>query len=99
VRKPRPPGGLALYAEYTGNAGFFSNDTADPAWKDLDKGYALGARLDYAANRIVWLTPVPASNAWALAVRDDLARANHFMTMSAFTRWVAHGRRIVLVST
>ena len=38
------------------------------------QGYELGARLDYAANRIVWLTPAPASNAWALAVRRDVAR-------------------------
>jgi osmoprotectant transport system substrate-binding protein len=97
VRKALLAGEIDLYVEYTGNAGFFFNDTADPAWKDLDKGYALGARLDYAANRIVWLTPVPASNAWALAVRDDLARANHLETMSDFGRWVAHGGRIVLV--
>ncbi|MFZ1101037.1 MAG: glycine betaine ABC transporter substrate-binding protein [Steroidobacteraceae bacterium] len=97
VRKALLAGEIDLYVEYTGNAGFFFNDTADPAWKDLDKGYALGARLDYAANRIVWLTPVPASNAWALAVREDLARANHLETMSDFGRWVAHGGRVVLV--
>src|SRR5439155_6289641 len=37
---------------------------------------SLGARLDYAANHIVWLTPARASNAWALAVRRDVALAN-----------------------
>jgi osmoprotectant transport system substrate-binding protein len=96
VRKALLAGEIDLYVEYTGNAGFFFNDTADPAWKDLEKGYALGARLDYAANRIVWLTPAPASNAWALAVREDVARANHLRTMSDFGRWVAHGGKVVL---
>jgi osmoprotectant transport system substrate-binding protein len=96
VRKALLAGEIDLYVEYTGNAAFFFNDTADPAWKDLDKGYALGARLDYAANRIVWLTPAPASNAWALAVREDVARANRLRTMSDFGRWVAGGGQVML---
>jgi osmoprotectant transport system substrate-binding protein len=96
VRKALLAGEIDLYVEYTGNAAFFFNDSADPAWKDLDKGYALGARLDYAANRIVWLTPAPASNAWALAVREDVARANQLRTLSDFGRWVARGGKVVL---
>ena len=96
VRKALLSGEIDLYVEYTGNAGFFFNASADPAWKDLDKGYALGARLDYAANRVVWLTPARASNAWALAVREDVAGANHLETMSDFGRWVAGGGRVVL---
>jgi osmoprotectant transport system substrate-binding protein len=97
VRKALLAGEIDLYVEYTGNAGLFFNDAADPAWKDLERGYALGARLDYAANRIVWLTPAPASNAWALAVREDVARANDLRTMSDFGRWVARGGRVMLV--
>jgi osmoprotectant transport system substrate-binding protein len=96
VRKALLTGEVDLYVEYTGNAGLFFNDTADPAWKDLDRGYALGSRLDYAANRIVWLTPARASNAWALAVRRDVAEANHLRTMSDFGRWVSGGGRVVL---
>jgi osmoprotectant transport system substrate-binding protein len=96
VRKALLAGEIDLYVEYTGNAGFFYNDAANPAWKDLQQGYALGARLDYAANRIVWLTPARASNAWALAVRRDVAQANHLATMSDFGRWVAGGGKVVL---
>jgi osmoprotectant transport system substrate-binding protein len=96
VRKALLAGEIDLYVEYTGNAGLFFNDSADPAWKDLMKGYELGARLDYAANRIVWLTPARASNAWALAVRRDVALAQHLKTMSDFGRWVASGGRVVL---
>jgi osmoprotectant transport system substrate-binding protein len=96
VRKALLVGEIDLYVEYTGNAGLFFNDAQDPAWKDLAQGYALGARLDYAANHIVWLTPAPASNAWALAVRRDVAAAHHLKTMSDFGLWVAGGGKVVL---
>lgn len=96
VRKALLAGEIDIYIEYTGNAGFFFNRPADPAWKDLQRGYELGSRLDYAANRIVWLTPAPASNAWALAVRHDVAQAHHLNTMSDFARWVAGGGDVML---
>src|SRR2546423_3930467 len=73
VRKALLSGEVDLYVEYTGNAGFFFNVASNPAWKDLQQGYELGSRLDYAANRIVWLTPAKASNAWALA---EIGRAH-----------------------
>ena len=96
VRKALLAGEVDLYVEYTGNAGLFFNDPGNPAWKDLRKGYELGARLDYAANRIVWLTPAAASNAWALAVRRDVAGAERLRTMSDFARWVAGGGKVML---
>jgi osmoprotectant transport system substrate-binding protein len=97
VRQALLSGEIDLYVEYTGNAGLFFNDAADPAWKDLEQGYERGARLDYAANRIVWLTPARASNAWALAMRSDIAQAYQLRTMSEFGRWVAGGGHVVLI--
>ena len=96
VRKALLAGEIDLYVEYSGNAGFFFNLPADPAWKDLRKGYDLGSRLDYENNRIVWLTPANASNAWALAVRDDVAQSHNLKTMSDFGKWVAGGGKVVL---
>jgi osmoprotectant transport system substrate-binding protein len=96
VRKALLSGEIDLYVEYTGNAGFFFNLASDPAWKNLQQGYQLGARLDYAANRIVWLTPANASNSWALAVRRDVAQANHLASMSDFGRWVTGGGKVML---
>jgi osmoprotectant transport system substrate-binding protein len=96
VRRALLDGEVDLYVEYTGNGGIFFNMPANPAWKDFRKGYELGARLDYARNRIVWLTPAPASNAWALAVRKDVADAYHLRTMSDFARWVSGGGHVVL---
>jgi osmoprotectant transport system substrate-binding protein len=96
MRRAITAGMIDLYVEYTGNAGFFFNVAADPAWKDLEQGYALGARLDYQAHRIVWLTPANASNAWAIAVRGDVARPNRLATMTDFGRWVSRGGEVVL---
>ena len=96
VRKALLAGEIDLYVEYSGNAGFFFNLPADPAWKDLRTGYDLGSRLDYENNRIVWLTPANASNAWALAVRDDVAQSHNLKTMSDFGKWVAGGGKVVL---
>jgi osmoprotectant transport system substrate-binding protein len=96
VRKALLAGEIDIYVEYTGNAGFFFNRAADPAWKDLRRGYELGAKLDYDANHIVWLTPANASNSWALAVREDVAAANALHTMSDFGRWVRSGGEVML---
>jgi osmoprotectant transport system substrate-binding protein len=96
VRKALMAGEIDLYVEYTGNVGFFFNRSSDPALKDLQAGFELGARLDYEANRIVWLTPAPASNAWAIAVRKDVAEAHGLKTMSDFARWVAGGGKVKL---
>jgi osmoprotectant transport system substrate-binding protein len=96
MRRAIIAGMIDLYVEYTGNAGFFFNVASDPAWKDLRQGYELGARLDYQAHRIVWLTPANASNAWALAVRNDVARPNNLRTMSDFGRFVSGGGHVVL---
>ncbi|MEP7243719.1 MAG: glycine betaine ABC transporter substrate-binding protein [Gammaproteobacteria bacterium] len=96
VRKALIAGEIDIYIEYTGNAGFFFNVASDPAWKNLQQGYALGSKLDYQANHIVWLTPANVSNAWALAVRRDVAAAHKLKTMSDFARWVAGGGKVVL---
>lgn len=96
VRKALLAGEIDVYVEYTGNAGLFFNDPGNPAWKDLRAGYELGARLDYAANHIVWLTPADASNAWALAVRHDVAVAQHLKTLSDFARWISGGGAVML---
>ena len=96
VRRALLDGEIDLYVEYTGNGAVFFNMPSNPAWKDLRQGYELGARLDEERNHIVWLTPAPASNAWALAVRRDVANAYHLRTMSDFARWVSGGGDVML---
>jgi osmoprotectant transport system substrate-binding protein len=48
-------------------------------------------KLDYDANKIVWLTPSPANNTWAIAVRNDVAAPTSSRPMSDFGKWVAGG--------
>ncbi|MGO6907079.1 glycine betaine ABC transporter substrate-binding protein, partial [Rhizobium ruizarguesonis] len=91
VRKAITAGEIDIYPEYTGNAGFFFNKADDAAWKNIDQGYELAKKLDYDANKIVWLTPSPANNTWALAVRSDVAGPNKLKSLTDFGKWVAGG--------
>ncbi|MDR3514350.1 MAG: glycine betaine ABC transporter substrate-binding protein [Azospirillaceae bacterium] len=91
VRKAITAGEIDIYPEYTGNAAFFFNKAEDPAWKDAAKAYAAAKTLDYDANKIVWLTPSPANNTWAIALRKDVAAPNKLASLTQFGAWVAGG--------
>ena len=99
VRKAITAGEIDIYPEYTGNAAFFFEKADDPAWKDATKAYELAKTLDYDANKIVWLTPSPANNTWAVAVRKDLADANGIKTFSDFGKYVSGGGKVVLAAS
>lgn len=99
VRKAITAGEIDIYPEYTGNAGFFFNKADDPLWKDAAKGYEAAKKLDYDANKIVWLTPSPANNTWAIALRKDVAEQNKLATLSDFGKWVSGGGKVVLAAS
>ncbi|MBK1663811.1 ABC transporter substrate-binding protein [Rhodospirillum rubrum] len=99
VRKAITAGEIDLYPEYTGNAAFFFNKADDPLWKDAAQGFATAKALDYEANHIVWLTPAPANNTWAVALRRDLAEAETITSFSDFGKWVAGGGRVKLAAS
>jgi len=99
VRAAITSGQIDLYPEYTGNVAYFYNKTGDPVWKDFAAGYATAKSLDYEAWRIVWLPPAPANNAWAIALRKNVAEANHLETLSDFGKWVSGGGELVLVAS
>lgn len=91
VRQAIIGGEIDIYNEYTGNAAFFYNRADETLWNDHGKGYAEAKKLDYDEHRIVWLTPAPANNTWAIAVRRDLAEPNGLKTMSDFGQFVESG--------
>jgi osmoprotectant transport system substrate-binding protein len=99
VRKALTAGEIDIYPEYTGNAGFFFNKADDALWKDAAKGYETAKKLDYDANKIVWLTPSPANNTWAIALRKDIAQPNKLVTLSDFGKWVSGGGKVVLAAS
>ena len=98
VRAALLGGDIDMYPEYTGNGAFFFHDETDPVWKDPAASYARVKTLDLA-NRIVWLPPAPADNAWTISVRADVARAHHLVTMSDFAGWVRHGGHLYLAAS
>lgn len=99
VRKAITAGEIDIYPEYTGNAAFFFNKADDPLWKDADKAYEEAKKLDYDANKIVWLTPSPANNTWAIALRKDVADKAGVKSLSDFGAWVAKGGTVKLVGS
>ncbi|WP_420066866.1 glycine betaine ABC transporter substrate-binding protein OsmF [Sinorhizobium americanum] len=99
VRKAITAGEIDIYPEYTGNAAFFFEKADDPAWKDAAKGYELAKKLDYDANKIVWLTPSPANNTWAIALRKEVIEKNSLKTLSDFGKYVSDGGEVILAAS
>lgn len=99
VRKAITAGEIDIYPEYTGNAAFFFEKAEDPAWKDAAKAYEEAKKLDYDANKIVWLTPSPANNTWAVAIRKDLADSAKVKTFSDFGKYVTDGGTVKLAAS
>ena len=99
VRRAIVAGEIDIYPEYTGNAAFFFEKADDPVWKDAAKAYEEAKNLDYDANKIVWLSPSPANNTWAIALRQDVAEANKLVTLSDFGKYVSGGGQVVLAAS
>ncbi len=99
VRGALIAGEIDLYPEYTGNGAFFFADDKNPVWKRLDAGYKRVKDLDAKKNKLVWLTPSPANNTWAIAIRKDVAGANKLKSLADFGRWVAGGGKVKLAAS
>jgi osmoprotectant transport system substrate-binding protein len=99
VRKAITAGEIDIYPEYTGNAAFFFNKADDPLWKDAAKGYEEAKKLDYDANKIVWLAPSPANNTWAIALRGEVTNANSLNSLTDFGKWVTGGGKVKLAGS
>ena len=99
VRKAIIAGELDLYPEYTGNGEFFFNGTDPGVWKDEAKGYQTVKKLDLDSNGIVWLTPAPANNTWAIAVRKDLAAREKLVTLDDLARYANAGGPVKLAGS
>lgn len=100
VRKAIKSGEIDIYPEYTGNGAFFYPDNGlGDVWKNPRKGWEAVKKLDMDAENLVWLTPAPANNTWAIAVRQDVADANNLKTLSDFGRWVSGGGNVKLAGS
>jgi osmoprotectant transport system substrate-binding protein len=99
VRKAITAGEIDIYPEYTGNGDFFFKGTDPTVWKDEKKGYDTVKKLDLQQNGIVWLTPAPANNTWAIAVRKDLADQEKLVTLDDMARYANAGKKLKLAGS
>lgn len=99
VRKAITEGQIDIYPEYTGNAAFFFNKTDLKVWNDPDAAYQTAKKLDYDANKIVWLTPAKANNTWGVALRKELADQNNLHSWSDLGKYISAGKDIKLAAS
>ena len=100
VRSAIIAGEIDIYPEYTGNAHFFfSGETEADLWKDFQAGYKKAAELDLRANNIVWLTPSPANNTWAISIRNDLAVSQSLETLADLATYINAGGAFKLAAS
>ncbi len=91
VRKALLSDEIDIYPEYTGNGAFFFEGTDPAVWKDATQGYETVRLLDLEANGIVWLTPAPANNTWAIAIPQTLADQEELTTLDDLSAYVNAG--------
>jgi osmoprotectant transport system substrate-binding protein len=94
TRKAISSGEIDIYPEYTGNGQFFFSSEKPEIWKNPKLGYEEVKMLDYAANKVVWLTPAPANNTWAIAVRQDLAKAEGLKSLEDLADFINSGGQL-----
>lgn len=92
-------GEIDIYPEYTGNGALFFALETDPVWKNAAAGYEKVRTLDAERHRLIWLRPAPADNAWAIALRADVAAAHRVRTIEDFAAWVNQGGGVKIAAS
>lgn len=96
VRKALLAGDLDATIDYTGSGQYYVGPEGDALWTDPVKGYETVKDKD-AANGLAWLSPAPANNCEAFAVKKEFAEANNLKTMEDFAAYVKSGGEVKLV--
>lgn len=97
VRKAYLQGDLDGALDYTGSGAFYVGPESDPVWSDAVKGYDRIKTLDLQKNGIVWLTPAPANNTEAIAVKKEFAAANNLTTLADLAAYVNKGGKVKII--
>lgn len=99
VREAIISGELDIYPEYTGNGAFFFDEADSDIWKNAEQGYQRVKELDKAENNIIWLTPAPANNTWAIAVPESLSESENIKSLEDFAAYVNNGGYVKLIGS
>lgn len=99
VRKAIISDEIDIYPEYTGNGAFFFDETESDVWNDAKEGYERVKELDESNNNIIWLTPAPANNTWAIAVTKAMAQENGLESLDDFAAYINAGGYAKLIGS
>jgi osmoprotectant transport system substrate-binding protein len=99
IRNAILSGDIDIYPEYTGNGAYFFNEIGSAVWQDANQGYQRLKQLDQETNNIVWLTPAPANNTWAIAIPKSLADQKGIHTLADFAAYVNQGGYVKLAGS
>lgn len=94
-------GEIDVYAEYTGTAisNYFRDvEIPEGLSQDAEGSYRFVRDLDKERNDLVWLTPSPANNTFALAVARTFAEEHALADVADLAEYVRAGNEIVLAS-
>jgi len=92
-------GEIDIYPEYTGNGAFFFSEADSEVWKDAQAGYERVKELDMQNFNIDWLSPAPANNTWAIAIPQELAKAESLESLEGFASYVNNGGYVKLIGS
>jgi len=96
LRRALEAGEIQLVVDYTGSGQYY-HEGQDPAvWSDPVRGYETTRNLD-AGKGIIWLTPSPANNTEALAMRRDFALEKGISSIPDLAAYVNGGGDITLI--
>lgn len=99
ARKALTSAEIDIYPEYTGNGAFFFDETDSDVWNDSKRGYERVKKLDEKNNNIIWLTPAPANNTWAIAVTKTLSDEHSLDTLEDFAGYINAGGYVKLIGS
>jgi osmoprotectant transport system substrate-binding protein len=101
LRSALENGEVDLVVDYTGSGQYYHpEDATDTSiWNDPITGYEFTAQLDREKKNIIWLTPSPANNTEAIAVRREFAQQNNLVTMADLANYINQGNPFKLIAS
>jgi osmoprotectant transport system substrate-binding protein len=95
-------GEVDLVVDYTGSGQYYHPDEAlgnEDVWNNPEAGFQFTADLDLAKFNIMWLTPAPANNTEAIALRRDFAQQNNLRSMQDLANFINAGNAFKLIAS
>jgi osmoprotectant transport system substrate-binding protein len=85
-----------LVVDYTGSGQYYHEGQDAAVWSDPKAGYEKTRDLD-AQKGIVWLTPSPANNTEALAIRREFSEKTGVRSLPDLAKYILEGGKIKLI--